>query len=138
MCVCLSALKRTLYHSINALLGAVFAGPARPGSQQVKTGQNAMDAHASHKYVYYASGRKGCASMSVTLDLRARQDLLAIVCNLSVAPQKEKVVIEVSYRHGILLLIHTIISMWIVQFHQSFKCLTHTCLSISYICDSCR
>ena len=72
------------------------AGPA--GVEPVaapKPGAVAMRAVSAENFVYYATGRVGCRSMTVTLDLKARQDMISNAMAMFVPGKKDSLTVEV-------------------------------------------
>jgi Protein of unknown function (DUF1682) len=54
-----------------------------------------MRAVSAHHFVYYATGRVGCRSMTVTLDLKARQDMVSSAMAMFVPGKKDSLTVEV-------------------------------------------
>jgi Protein of unknown function (DUF1682) len=86
------------------------AGPAAAEPIAVRPGGIAMRAVSAHSFVYYATGRVGCRSMTVTLDLKARQDMVSSAMAMFVPGKKDSLTVEVCayldfcYDYNIILL----------------------------------
>jgi Protein of unknown function (DUF1682) len=71
------------------------AGAEPAAAAAVQSGALAMRAVSAHNFVYYATGRVGCRSMTVTLDLKARQDMVSSAMAMVVPGKKDSLTVEV-------------------------------------------
>ncbi|KAG5180183.1 hypothetical protein JKP88DRAFT_223569 [Tribonema minus] len=80
---------------------AVFAeqfAQAGPGVESAKEGAFPLHADAADCYTYYATGRRGCESLSATLQLAPRHNLVQTLVDMGFPGQKDALTIEVAMK----------------------------------------